>query len=136
MRSKKVILDTNLWMSFLISKRLDFLDDLLLEGKIKLIFSKELIEEFLTVAKRPKFKKYFSDDNISDLLRLFDKYGKLIEVSTKMEECRDFKDNFLLNLAFDGNADYLITGDADLLVIKKIKKTKIIDWAASIKKLK
>ena len=74
MRSKKVILDTNLWISFLISKRLDFIDDLLLEGKIKLIFSKELIEEFIAVAKRPKFEKYFTDDKISDLLRLFDKY--------------------------------------------------------------
>ena len=136
MRSKKVILDTNLWISFLISKKLDFIDDLLIEGKIKLIFSKELIEEFLTVAKRPKFEKYFSDDKISDLLSLFDKYGKLIEVSSIIEECRDIKDNFLLNLAVDSKADYLITGDNDLLVIKKIKKTKIITWADFIAELK
>jgi uncharacterized protein len=135
MRSKKVILDTNLWISFLISKRLDFIDDLLYDGKVKLIFSKELIEEFLTVAKKPKFKKYFTDDKISDLLRLFDRYGKLIEVSSKTEECRDFKDNFLLNLAIDGKADYLITGDSDLLVIKKIKKTEIITWTDFIEEL-
>jgi uncharacterized protein len=51
MRSKRVILDTNLWISFLISKRLDFIDDLSLSGKIILIFSNELIEEFLSVAK-------------------------------------------------------------------------------------
>lgn len=68
MRSKKVILDTNLWISFLISKRFDFMDDLLLEGKIKLIFSKELIEEFSTVVRRPKSEKYFTNDNIEDLL--------------------------------------------------------------------
>ena len=136
MRSKKIILDTNLWISFLISKRLDFIDDLLFEGKIKLIFSKELIEEFLMVAKRPKFEKYFTDDKISDLLSLFDKYGKLIEVTSKTEECRDLKDNFILNLAIDGKADYLITGDSDLLVIKKIKKTKIITWADFIEELK
>jgi len=85
MRSKKVILDTNLWISFLISKRLNFIDNLLIEGKIRLIFSKELIEEFLTVAKRPKFEKYFSDDKILDLLRLFNKYGKLIEVSSEIK---------------------------------------------------
>jgi len=78
MRSKRIILDTNLWISFLISKRLDFIDDLLFDEKVKLIFSKELIEEFLTVAKRPKLDKYFTDDKISDLLRLFDKYAKLI----------------------------------------------------------
>ena len=136
MRSKKVILDTNLWISFLISRKFDFIDDLLIEGKIKLIFSRELIEEFLAVAKRPKFEKYFSDDKVSDLLRFFDKYGKLIEVSSKIMECRDLKDNFLLNLAADSKADYLITGDSDLLVIKKIKKTKIISRTDFIKELK
>ena len=96
MKSKKVILDTNLWISFLISKQLDSIDDLLLGGKIKLIFSKELIDEFLTVAKRPKFQKYFSERNVTDLLRLFDKYGKLVEVSSQIQACRDSKDNFFI----------------------------------------
>lgn len=112
------------------------MDDLLLEGKIKLIFSKELIEEFSTVVRRPKFEKYFINDNIEDLLRLFDEFGELIEVSSSIDECRDFKDNFLLSLAIDGKADYLIAGDDDLLMIKNIKKTKIINWADFIKGLK
>lgn len=136
MRSKKVIVDTNLWISFLISNRFDFLDDLLCDGKIKLIFSKELIEEFLTVAKRPKFEKYFSDDKIANLLSLFDNYGKLVQVTSEIKECRDFKDNFLLSLAVDSKADYLITGDSDLLEISNIKKTKIITWAEFIEVLK
>ena len=132
MRSKRIILDTNLWISFLITRRLDFLDDLLLTG----IFSKELIEEFLTISQRPKFEKYFSTNNITDLLRLFDKYGKLIEVSSSIRECRDIKDDFLLSLAVDSKADYLITGDADLLILKRIKNTKIINWTEFIEKLK
>lgn len=136
MRNKTVILDTNLWISFLISNQLDFIDNLLLEGKIKLIFFRELIDEFLTVAKRPKFKKYFSESNITALLRLFNKYGKLIEVSSHIQECRDHKDNFLLNLAVDSKADFLITGDNDLLVIKKVKKTKIFRWADFIDTMK
>ena len=135
MRSKKVILDTNLWISFLISKRLTSIDDLLFEGKIKLIFSEESIEEFLTVAKRPKFSKYFTHDMIEELLGLFNKYGKLIKVSSNAKECRDSKDNFLLNLAIDSKSDYLITGDEDLLVIKKIKKTKIINWTSFVEEL-
>jgi putative PIN family toxin of toxin-antitoxin system len=127
-KSKKVILDTNLWISFLISHRLDVIDDLLLDGKIRLIFSKELIEEFIAVAKRPKFKKFFTDKNINDLLQLFDCYGKLVDVSTVETDCRDEKDNFLLSLAVDSKSDYLVTGDSDLLTIKKIKKTKILNW--------
>lgn len=136
MRNKKIILDTNLWISFLISKKLESIDDLIISGKIELIFSKELIEEFITVIKRPKFINYFSDGNIESLLNLFDKYGKLVNVTTKTNECRDDKDNFLLNLAIDSKADFLITGDADLLIIKKIAKTNIITWAEFTKKLK
>ncbi len=54
MKREKVILDTNLWISFLISKRFALLEKLIIEGKIKLIFSKELIDEFISVSRRPK----------------------------------------------------------------------------------
>lgn len=135
MKSKKVILDTNLWISFLISHRLDEIDDLLLDGKIRLIFSKESIEEFIAVAKRPKFEKFFTDKNINDLLQLFDSYGKLVNVSTAITDCRDDKDNFLLSLAVDSKSDYLVTGDSDLLTLSKIKKTKILSWSNFLKEL-
>jgi len=125
MRSKKIILDTNLWISFLISKRLNQLDNLLDSGKIVFIFSHESIEEFLTVAKRPKLKKYFSNSDLNELIKLFDKYGKLVVVKSQLSLCRDIKDNFLLNLAVDSRSDYLITGDSDLLVLKNVSKTKI-----------
>src|SRR4030042_2980916 len=102
MRSKKVILDTNLWISFLISKNLSKIDHLIHDRKIKLIFSNELIEEFITVAKRPKFTRYFANEDLKELLSFFDYYGKLIKVKIKISESRDKKDNFLLSLAVDG----------------------------------
>jgi putative PIN family toxin of toxin-antitoxin system len=136
MRNKKVILDTNLWISFLISKNLSEIDDLVNVGKIKLIFSNELIEEFIAVAKRPKFKKYFNNDNLEELLRLFEQYGKLIRVRIEVTESRDKKDNFLLSLAVESNADFLVTGDTDLLILKKIKKTKIVTWNDFMKEIK
>ncbi len=136
MRSKKVILDTNLWISFLISKKLIVIDELIHSEKIKLIFSNESIEEFLTVAKRPKFHKYFSDSDLKDLLQLFEKYGKLVKVNIQIEECRDYKDNFLLSLAVESNADYLVSGDSDLLILKNIKKTKIVAWTDFTKEIK
>ena len=49
-----------------------------------------------------------------------------MEVKSKTDKCRDFKDNFLLDLAIDSKADYLVTGDKDLLEIKLIGKTKIL----------
>jgi putative PIN family toxin of toxin-antitoxin system len=136
MRSRKIVLDTNLWLSFLISKRLNAIDDLIDSGNITLVFSKESIEEFITVAKRPKFKKYFTASDLQDLIRRFDKYGKLVKVSVSVTECRDKKDNFLLNLAIESKADYLVTGDDDLLVLKKIKKTIICTWSEFLKEIK
>ena len=44
---------------------------------------------------------------------------------TEISQCRDPKDNFLLSLAIDGKADFLLTGDKDLLVLKKIGNTEI-----------
>jgi hypothetical protein len=126
MKSKKVILDTNLWISFLITKNYSFIDKYVENQKVTLIFSKELIQEFLTVATRPKFQKYFTDQDIQKLLRSFDNFAIIIETTSNIEICRDFKDNFLLNLAIDSKADFLVTGDNDLLELKKIEKTKIL----------
>jgi putative PIN family toxin of toxin-antitoxin system len=61
MKSKKVILDTNLWISFLISKKFNAIDSLINKGDILLIFSEESLEEFVTVARRPKISKYIPE---------------------------------------------------------------------------
>ncbi|MFW6275809.1 MAG: putative toxin-antitoxin system toxin component, PIN family [bacterium] len=126
MKSKKIILDTNIWISFLITKDYSFLDKYIEREKAILIFSEELIQEFLTVAKRPKLQKYFSDKDIEKLLHTFENFGNLIKVTSNIELCRDYKDNFLLNLAVDSKADFLVTGDKDLLEIKNIEKTRIL----------
>lgn len=136
MQSSKIVLDTNLWISFLITKKLHLLDKLIETKKVKLIFSNELLEEFIDVVNRPKFKKYFTKSDIIKILEYFDQYGKLVSVHSDIKICRDEKDNFLLNLSIDAKADYLITGDSDLLVLKNIKKTKIITFTEFIKEMK
>ena len=136
MKSKDVIFDTNLWISFLISRDLRFIDSFIEKGKIKLVFSEELLQEFLTVSRRPKFRNYFSATDIEDLLRVFDMYGKFVKVSTSINDCRDIKDNFLLNLAMDSKADYLVTGDLDLLELRKIGITEIITLKEFLKVFK
>ncbi|MDN4165387.1 putative toxin-antitoxin system toxin component, PIN family [Cytophagales bacterium LB-30] len=133
MKSKRVILDTNLWISFLISKRLQELDSFLHTGDITLLFSIELIEEFLEVSQRPKLKKYFTNSDIKALLKQIDNFSELVQVRSTISVCRDEKDNFLLSLAIDGKADFLITGDLDLLTMESFKKTKIVSWANFVK---
>jgi putative PIN family toxin of toxin-antitoxin system len=56
----RVIIDTNLWISFLITHDFRKIDELIFSNSVILVFSEELLEEFVVVAKRPKFKRFFS----------------------------------------------------------------------------
>lgn len=122
----KVIIDTNLFISFLIGKRLVSLKHTLANSIIQLIFSEQNISELKIVTSRPKFRKYFNPDDVSDLIDLIQTIGKTIKITREPDICRDPKDNFLLALSDKSKADYLVTGDTDLLSIEEYKGTKII----------
>ncbi len=122
----RIIIDTNLFISFLIGRQLKKLKDYIFDSKIILIFAEQNILEIELVSKRPKFKKYFSVIDVKNLLDLIQVVGEVYEISSVPEICRDPKDNFLLGLAEKANANYLLTGDMDLLVLKKYKNTKIV----------
>lgn len=72
MENKRIILDTNLWTSFLITNQFTELDGLIETDKIILIFSDELLVEFIDVVSRPNFKKYFTHKKVEKILSYFD----------------------------------------------------------------
>jgi len=131
----KVILDTNIWISFLISKELKKIDLLFEKEKIQFVFSHELIEEFMEVVSRPKFEKYFDKNKIEQILTIIEHLALIVNVKTEVSICRDKKDNFLLALAHESKADYLITGDNDLLVLNPFGNTKILNYSEFIKQI-
>ena len=122
----RVIIDTNLWISFLITKDYSKLDKILSDKLAMLLYSQELIDEFIEVAQRPRFKRYCNSEDLQALLLAMSERATFIDVSSTVDVCRDAKDNFLLALAKDGKASHLLTGDKDLLVLKNFGKTKII----------
>jgi putative PIN family toxin of toxin-antitoxin system len=122
----KLILDTNIWVSYLISDSLKYLDETIFATTVQIAFSEELIEEFITVSQREKFSKFFEKKDVEKLLELFSTFGIFYKTISNNTNCRDPKDNFLLNLAIDSKADFLVTGDNDLLIHKQIGKTRII----------
>ncbi|MBA4140653.1 MAG: putative toxin-antitoxin system toxin component, PIN family [Segetibacter sp.] len=126
--SSRVIVDTNLWISYLISATVDPLLPLIKAGKVTLLFSEELMAEFIAVATRPRFSKYFTSNDVTEIVQIFNTLAEWIPVVSNIKICRDPKDNYLLSLAKDGKADFLITGDNDLLVIEKIEETVICSF--------
>lgn len=125
-KSLRLVIDTNLWISFIISKKLNLLEPILFDENTRILFSSELVEELQATITKPKLKKYFSENALEEMLTVFDPYIDFITAKSTVSICRDPNDNFLLALAKDGKANYLLTGDSDLLDIGKYKKTIII----------
>lgn len=130
----KLVIDTNLWISFLISNSFNKLDKFVQTNKVIFVFSNELLTEFLDVISRPKIKKYISETEVNNILHTIHTCAEFIDVKSHVNVCRDPKDNFLLALCEESNADYLLTGDEDLLILKKYKKTTIIKLSEYIAK--
>src|SRR6202008_2510744 len=101
MPKNRVIIDTNLWISYLLSNNLSVFDTLIVDNQLTLIFSGELVEEFIEVAQRKKFRKYFDLKDIEDLLIRIRRKAIFIDVTAVLIVCRDPKDTFLLALSPD-----------------------------------
>jgi putative PIN family toxin of toxin-antitoxin system len=122
---KRIIIDTNLWISFLLTKNFSIFSAAA-EGGFDIISSRELMDELQRVAVRPKFRKHFTFERVEQLLFQISAIVISVESGSTVSVCRDPKDNFLLALALDSKATYLITGDKDLLVLKRFGETEIL----------
>lgn len=125
--NKKYICDTNVLLSSLLSKKSppsEVVKYIIKNGF--LAFSDETFSEFEEVFNRPKFDKFISKEKrirfIEQVRSICWRYG----IFQKIDLCRDPKDNKFLDVAIASYADYLITGDDDLLILKGIGNTSII----------
>lgn len=126
----KVILDTNIWISFLLGKRLSILRDIVDMEEVEIYVSDELLGELRTVVLRPKFLGKIEFQSILNLFELINAKCKMIEGYADAESAiRDIKDLYLLSMAESIPADYLVTGDSDLLVLRNHQGTRIITFA-------
>ena len=127
-KSLRVIIDTNVWISFFIGKMLNDLQYYIANERVRIITCEEQVVELKSVLSRPKIIKYISQPKTDEFISLLDEKAELVEIKTGINICRDPKDNFLLSLAVDSSADFLVSGDMDLLSIKQIGTTQIINF--------
>ncbi len=92
-------------------------------GGYKLVASAAIIDE-ITNKLRSKFQ--FPEKAIQDLVSILLTYGHIVEPISKFDAVRDKTDNKVLECAFDGKADFIVTGDPDLLILKEFKGIKIV----------
>jgi len=128
-KSFKVIVDSNIWISFLIGKNLKGLQAHIDSQFIKIVTCDEQFHELSEVFKRPKIMRYFSQEQVIAFFELLDESSENLTIVTHTGICRDSKDNYLASLAIDSKADYLVTGDKDLLELKQVGGTIILKFS-------
>lgn len=122
-----ILLDTNIIISalcFPFSKPRKAFDLAIKNGN--LLTSEDTFNELKTALLKQKFDKYIELNLRQEFLKLYSKLCKTVQISQKIDICRDKKDNKFLELAMNGNADYIITGDSDLLILNPFENIKII----------
>lgn len=114
-KSMRIIIDTNIWISSLIGRQLVHLREILTYPSIELIMTERLLQEVLLVARRPKFARYFHEKDIDELETWMKQNMTNVTLDDIPARCRDPKDDYLLEMAIQAKAVYLVSGDSDLL---------------------
>ena len=100
--------------------------DTILDKGYHFLISKPVFNEITDILMRTKFDRYISQEKRITFLEVFLNHSISIDTTSKILDCRDPKDNKYLELAIDGKADAIITGDSDLLILNPYHRISII----------
>jgi len=91
-----------------------------------ILSSQSLVEELNDVLGREKFDHYVSSKEREKFLGSLIRESELVEITESIQACRDPKDNRFLELAVNGSASFIVTGDSDLLVLNPFRGIEIV----------
>ena len=120
----KVVIDTNIWVSAVLNPHgySAKLRKAFEEGLIGVIISEPILEEIADVLSRSRIRDKYgvTETDIRELLILIEERSTHVLVSGEFDICRDRDDNFIIETAIKGNAQYLITRDDDMKMDMKV----------------
>lgn len=120
---RRVVVDTNVFVSgILFGGNPEAILDWVQSNQMSLLMSSELAGEIMTVLDRFPL----TQTDWSDAKYILTHHIVKITPNVKVSKSRDPKDDMLLALSLAGKADYLVTGDKDLLVLRKFGDTQIV----------
>jgi uncharacterized protein len=124
----RIVIDTNVFVSAMISRQgkpAELIDSI--KNKEFILFTSiDILKEIEEVLQRPKFRKYIYSDESKQMLQTIRKNGLLMPGNIQVSIFDDPKDNKFLACCEECLADYLVSGDDDLLRLKNYKQTDII----------
>lgn len=122
----RTVIDTNIWVSAILNPigyparlRKSFE-----EGDFLVIISEPMIDELVDVLYRPRIKNKYgiTEADIRELIVLIEERTECVLLSEDINICRDKDDNYIIETAIKGKAEYLVTRDDDIKFDKKISK--------------
>lgn len=130
MAGERIVLDTNVFLSGLLSSSSTparaveraVMEDRILASEVTL---HELAEKLLS----PKFDRYVSRERRMALLDRLAPNLELVEIVQQVRIARDPKDDPFLEVAVNGSADVIVTGDRDLLALHPFRGIDIVQPA-------
>lgn len=127
MHRKRFIIDTNILVSAaLIRRSPPWQATTFIEKTGTILYSKATLAEFQSVLNRKKFNKYLTPEEKQQFILKFIEKAELVAITETITDCRDPKDNKFLELAISGSANFIITGDQDLLILHPFQTVNII----------
>jgi putative PIN family toxin of toxin-antitoxin system len=123
----KVVLDTNVLVSALIKagKPRDLFNKLAKNKQI--VLSRAILEEFLDVIEDFKVAKYTSERDTAVFLNALGNAATIAQVKSRFKAVKeDPDDDIIVRAAYDGKADYIVSGDRHLLALKEFKGIRIL----------
>jgi putative PIN family toxin of toxin-antitoxin system len=124
---RRVVLDTNVLVSALLfTGKLSKIVDLWQQGKVIPLISRETFEELRAVLEYPKFS--LAPDEIQSIIENeILPFFEVVEIQENVRGvCRDPGDDKFIACAVSAPADFLVSGDKDLIGLKRYKTVKII----------
>jgi len=123
----KIVIDSNVFVSsFFWGGYPREVFERVINGFDELYITDEIIKEIKSVMKSRKFD--VNNIEIEDYTRIIEKYSrKIMSTNIPKSISRDNDDDKILQCGLEGNVDYIVTGDKDLLVLKEYETIKIIN---------
>jgi putative PIN family toxin of toxin-antitoxin system len=130
MRAERAVLETNILISAVLTRRKPFqvLPWVLENGT--LIFSDPTFEELATRIQKPKFDRYIIHARRRELLADLEAAAEWTAINGVLQTCRDPDDDKFLETAMVAQADCIVTGDGDLLTLDPFEHIRIVTAAS------
>jgi uncharacterized protein len=126
MENKIFVLDTNIWVSFILNRQFFHLAEIIINNDLVILSCDELLTEISEVLLRPKISRYISKSDFQEAVTLVNKLTKPIKLKEIKKYTKDPGDDYLFELALQGKAEYIVSGDKHILNCEIIAPLKTI----------